>query len=323
MLFRSTLYTLTVNSGSGDGDYAAATQVSVTADAVPSGQEFDVWTGDTSILADASQATTTVTMPASAATINATYKNTAPAGGADLRVSSFTSNKTSVAVGESIEFSFVTVNDGSSDATNVETTLSLPFEAEWIWGSSGCGLNTDGDVVCNVGSIPNGSQRTRDVGVRVLDAWDTTATVYSYGDETDPDTSNNSDSIELNISSGADMRVTISKSYPSGDPSVGRVANYRIRSYNDGPAPAPNAVMVFELPSDGTLHSKPSSCSINGDGDVECGFGTLNSGSYRTRTIGVRMQAVGTTTAYTSVESDANDPDWGNNDASLDVTVVP
>ncbi|WP_353573317.1 hypothetical protein, partial [Candidatus Albibeggiatoa sp. nov. BB20] len=298
-------------------------QVTVTADTAPTGQEFDVWTGDTGVLADPAQAMTTVTMPASAATINATYKNTAPAGGADLRISSFTSNKTSVAVGESIEFSFVTVNDGSSDATNVETTLSLPFEAEWIWGSSGCSLNQDGDVVCVIGSIPNGSQRTRDVGVRVIDEWDTTATVYAYGDEIDPDTSNNSDSMELTIESGADMRVTISKSYPSGDPSVGRVANYKTRTYNDGPSAAPNAVMVFELPTDGTLHSKPPSCSINGDGDVECGFGTLNSGSYRTRTVGVRMQAVGTTTAYTSVESDADDSDWGNNDASLDVTVVP
>jgi hypothetical protein len=66
-------YTLTVNSGSGDGDYTENTVVDIDADAAPSGQEFDEWIGDTSGIANVNNASTTLTMPAADATITATY----------------------------------------------------------------------------------------------------------------------------------------------------------------------------------------------------------------------------------------------------------
>ena len=70
-------YTLTVNSGSGDGSYLANTVVDIAADAAPSGKVFDEWTGDTSNIADASDPTTTLTMPSSNQEITATYDDTA------------------------------------------------------------------------------------------------------------------------------------------------------------------------------------------------------------------------------------------------------
>ena len=66
-------YTLTVNGGIGGGSYEASTAVGVFADAPPTGQLFSVWTGDTSYLADANDANTTVTMPAQGVIITATY----------------------------------------------------------------------------------------------------------------------------------------------------------------------------------------------------------------------------------------------------------
>ena len=72
-------YAVTVNNGTGDGNYAAGATVTITADAAPSGQEFDKWTvvsgGVT--LASATSATTTFEMPASAVEVTATYKNKA------------------------------------------------------------------------------------------------------------------------------------------------------------------------------------------------------------------------------------------------------
>lgn len=68
-------YALTVNSGSGDGSYEAGTVVNITADAPPSGQQFDVWTGDTAYVASVESASTSVTMPASTLTVTATYEN--------------------------------------------------------------------------------------------------------------------------------------------------------------------------------------------------------------------------------------------------------
>ena len=68
-----TSYALTVNSGSGTGNYAAGATVTVTANAPQSGYQFAGWTGATSALANPSAATTTLTMPAAATSITATY----------------------------------------------------------------------------------------------------------------------------------------------------------------------------------------------------------------------------------------------------------
>jgi len=64
---------LTVDSGSGDGQHAAGTVVTVTADPPPPGQQFAGWTGDTQILANPLLSTTTATMPSIDVTISATY----------------------------------------------------------------------------------------------------------------------------------------------------------------------------------------------------------------------------------------------------------
>jgi len=69
----ATLYTLTVNSGTGDGSYQEGWVVDITADAAPSGQEFDEWIGDTSGIANLTASSTTITMPGSNAEITATY----------------------------------------------------------------------------------------------------------------------------------------------------------------------------------------------------------------------------------------------------------
>jgi uncharacterized repeat protein (TIGR02543 family) len=67
------VYTLTVNSGSGDGDYLSGTVVPIVADAPPAGQMFDQWTGDTDYVTNVNSASTAVTMPAANVTVTATY----------------------------------------------------------------------------------------------------------------------------------------------------------------------------------------------------------------------------------------------------------
>jgi hypothetical protein len=64
---------LTVVSGSGDGTYGAGHVVEINADAPPHGQEFDLWIGDTGGIADVASADTTIAMPATNATVTATY----------------------------------------------------------------------------------------------------------------------------------------------------------------------------------------------------------------------------------------------------------
>ena len=69
---------LTVVNGSGSGSYAPGVSVAITADAAPAGKEFDQWTGDKATIDNVFQSAATILVPSSAATVTATYKNTAP-----------------------------------------------------------------------------------------------------------------------------------------------------------------------------------------------------------------------------------------------------
>jgi len=76
-------YALTVNNGTGSGSYAAGATVTIAASAAASGKVFDKWTTTTAgvTFANATAATTTFTMPATAATVTATYKDQPTGGG--------------------------------------------------------------------------------------------------------------------------------------------------------------------------------------------------------------------------------------------------
>ena len=70
------LYPLTVNNGTGGGgSYTNGTKVLIAANSAPTGQAFDQWIGDVQVLASVTASNTTVTMPAQAVTLTATYKN--------------------------------------------------------------------------------------------------------------------------------------------------------------------------------------------------------------------------------------------------------
>jgi len=68
----ATVYSLTVNSGTGDGYYEEEDVAPISADVI-SGLTFDQWTGDIAGIANIYAANTTITMPAEDVTITATY----------------------------------------------------------------------------------------------------------------------------------------------------------------------------------------------------------------------------------------------------------
>jgi uncharacterized repeat protein (TIGR02543 family) len=80
---------LTVNNGTGSGMYTAGATVTVTANAPASGYQFAGWTGATGALANAAAASTTLTMPAAAATITATYSPISTGGPPSLAVGTY------------------------------------------------------------------------------------------------------------------------------------------------------------------------------------------------------------------------------------------
>jgi hypothetical protein len=138
----ATTYALTVIGGSGDGNYAADTQVPIVANTPANGKIFDKWTSNSGSFADATSAATTFTMPANAATVTATYKD-APASVYTLTVING-SGSGNYTAGTSVPivantpasgkiFDQWTSNGGSfANATSAATTFTMPSAAATV-----------------------------------------------------------------------------------------------------------------------------------------------------------------------------------------------
>ena len=66
-------FALTVNQGTGDGEYTSGRIVGIAADPAPAGSRFERWVGQTAGVANVNQPNTTLTMPASVVSIAAQY----------------------------------------------------------------------------------------------------------------------------------------------------------------------------------------------------------------------------------------------------------
>ncbi|MCP3060586.1 hypothetical protein LXT21_17525 [Myxococcus sp. K38C18041901] len=170
-------YALTVNAGSGDGQYASGTQVTITADAPASGQVFDKWTGAT--VASATSATTTLTMPAAATTVTATYRAatttkytlTVNAGSGDGQYTSGT-QVTITADAPATGYVFDRWTGATvASATSATTTLSMPAAATTVTATyrqstSGLPITVEDQVIGRLTSV--------------------TGTTYAYGEYLPP-----------------------------------------------------------------------------------------------------------------------------------------
>jgi len=180
------IYVLTVNGGSGDGNYTNGAQVVIGADPPVEGQLFDQWTGDIAYVNNVTYTNALVTMSTNAVTLFATYKDAAvyhlltagagnngavsPASANVLtgnstnfvitasnyyRIASLTTNGTAV-TGMSFDNNSTTTNFTWS---NVQTSgvLAATFTAQVVTNAAdtpyewlaGCGLtnyNTDADL---------------------------------------------------------------------------------------------------------------------------------------------------------------------------------
>jgi uncharacterized repeat protein (TIGR01451 family) len=120
----------------------------------------------------------------------------------------------------------------------------------------------------------------------------------------------------------ADLSLTKSD---SPDPVVeNALLTYTLEVDNAGPDSATNVVVSDDLPSQvDPVSEDPSvgNCEIQGK-KVRCELGTLEDGASATVTIEVRAKKAGLITNTASVESDVEDPQGANNEASENTTVT-
>ena len=138
-----TQYLVTVNSGTGGGNFAQGATVNISASTPPAGQQFKNWTTSSNgvSFADANSASTTFTMPANAVTVTANYEPI-PVTTYTLTVNSGTGSG-NYAQGATVNISasappagqqfknWTTSSNGVSfaDANSASTTFTMPANA--------------------------------------------------------------------------------------------------------------------------------------------------------------------------------------------------
>ena len=240
---------------------------------------------------------------------------------ADLSVS-ISGDAELVPVGGTLTLTATVTNAGTSTATNVVATVTLP-SGFTLAATSGCDNDPGGAPTCTLGDIASGAFETVDVQVTVdVGASGTlTATVAVTSDVADPNLTDNTGSEDTDIGTpSADLSVSI-----SGDAElvpVGGTLTLTAIVSNSGPSTATNVVATVTLPSGLTL-AATSGCDNDPGGAPTCTLGDIASGAFETVDIQVTVDvgASGTLTATVAVTSDVADPNLTDNTGSDDTDI--
>ena len=142
----STIPEVVVTGGTGSGEYAVGTTVTVCADPAPYGTWFDHWEGDTDLLADATARQTTLVMPSAAVALTAVFKDElSGAGLSDVLQEAFalgegTAGVQGTAGAVSLTNGVIAVDgpvmgDGATAGFSVQTTGPGEFSFRWAVSS--------------------------------------------------------------------------------------------------------------------------------------------------------------------------------------------
>jgi uncharacterized repeat protein (TIGR01451 family) len=151
--------------------------------------------------------------------------------------------------GHTFTYTVSITNNGDADATNVAITDQLPAEVTYVSYAASQGAFNSGTGVWTVGDIPYTQPTLTTVTLTLtvtanIVASDTTATNTANNlvlDQADPDTSNNSASVDVLIRPAPNLSVVKSRSTATVKPS--EIITYTLEVTNNGFGVAPNTVI--------------------------------------------------------------------------------
>ncbi len=239
-----------------------------------------------------------------------------PTGVADVAVAKTVDNPAPT-VGSNVTFTVTASDLGPSDATGVEVTDVLPSGLTFVSAAPSQGSFAPATGVWTVGGIAAGSSQTILITATVTQPGVIVNTATkTAGNETDPDSSNNSGSAVVSGPPAvADIQVQKTVDVPA--PAVGANVTFTITVHNAGPSPATNVQVTDLLPAGLTfvsaLPSVGSYDSVTGIWSI----GAMANGSTVTLGITANVPGAGTfvNTAQKTGETEL-DPNTGNDQAS-------
>jgi len=254
---------------------------------------------------------------------NTAAQDTTVQASADLAVTK-TGSADPVYVGNNLTYTVAVSNIGPSPATGVTMTDTLPAGVTYVSASSTKGTcSHSGDqVTCTIGPMAVNESATVTIIVTPTTPGIITNTAIVSGIEHDPNSLNNTATLETTVLASADLAVTKTD---SPDPLyVGNNLTYTVAVSNIGPSPATGVTMTDTLPAGVTYVSASSTkgtCSHSGD-QVTCTIGPMAVSEPVTVTIIVTLTTPGIITNTAMVSGIEHDPNPLNNIATLETTVL-
>jgi uncharacterized repeat protein (TIGR01451 family) len=236
----------------------------------------------------------------------------------------------SVLVGSPLVYTATASNFGPSTATNVILTDQLPEGVTVVSAQSASGPCTvsDGQVVCNAGTLARGQQAQVTIIVQPSAPGVLNNEVSVKGDQFDTNERNNTASAATLVNTATFNLAVNQSAVPSPAVVLGAVT-YTINVTNFGPDPAPNAILTDTLPADVTLVSAttPIGTVTPTNGQVVVSLGTIGPGSVLPITIvvapsvAVAPNATGSIVNVVNVQGSGNEINPNDNTASLTTAV--
>jgi uncharacterized repeat protein (TIGR01451 family) len=221
--------------------------------------------------------------------------------------------------GQSINYTLVVANAGPSTATNIQVTDTPTNLTITSVTGSGCAA-----LPCTIASLAMGANTTINVTATITAAgpFDNSATATAV--ESDPDSTNNTDSIGNGGSTGsstADMSITKTASIAAA--AAGQTFDYTLVVVNNGPSTATGVVVADTIPSGFSLISATSTQgTCTGTTTVSCTIGTMLNAATVTITLHGTALGAGSLVNTATVSANETDPVPANNSSTANLQYI-
>jgi uncharacterized repeat protein (TIGR01451 family) len=233
--------------------------------------------------------------------------NGTAAGSADVSLVKTLTTSPPYFIGQTITYLLFIANAGPSTATNIDVT-DVPSNLTLGTISGACAT-----LPCTIASLASGANTTINVSATIdaTGAFDNSANATA--DEFDPNTVNNTDSVDNDGTAAASADVSLVKTLITAGPYViGQTISYSLLIANAGPSTA-TSIDVTDVPSNLTLGTISGACAT-----LPCTIASLASGANTTINVSATITATGAFDNSANATADEFDPNTANNTDNVD-----
>ena len=212
--------------------------------------------------------------------------------------------------GDTVTYTLQVTNNGPSTASDVKITDALPTGLTYSSHTTSFGNFNSVTGLWDIGSLTRNEVATLYITTTV-DAGTggstiTNTTTNLSATYSDPNSANDSSSVDITIGNNADIVVT--NTVDNNTPNIGDTVTFTITAVNNGPTQVSNLVIVNSLPT-GLIYSN-GTASTGTWSPNNWSIGTLDSGDFATLTISATVDAgTGGKTLTNSVSNSQNQTD--------------